>query len=466
MNDNIEFPIDLMPPRIRDAIEAQAAMGNYHLPSVATAALAIASHAAQGLYDIDFLARPSTVPASIFAMICAPSGSAKSSLFEPMLAGVRQWQHRASDVHRLLLADYEVDRRLYERQRLAAEKENDRDTLIDLERRKPRPPRSPQNVSSKITTNGLFRSLHDDWPTHAVFTPEGASLLKGYSLNAKNAPEEFGGALASLWSGEMIDRTTGDQRMILRDRRLSMLVMVQESVAEEFLSSEALEGQGLLARFLVVNAPTWHPLDEDFTAPDHRERKERLLRRMDRFHGRIDQMLSEPLATRDGQDGELDLPTMTWTREAAQVMRSFQTEALAWNHSETENWFRRSFEHAVRLSGVLAIFEDEEAISEATARAGVALTRFYAAQLRQMDVAPINERHAQYHQYIAPALKKFRASPNGLTMRELYRTIWKKLDPDHRGRILETMERDELITKEKVRKGTNEIVIYRLGEGE
>ena len=452
MNDN-EFPIDLMPDRIRDAIVAQAAMGNYHLPSVATAALAIASHAAQGIYNIDFLARPSTVPASLFALICAPSGSAKSSLFDPMLTGVRRWQYRMSEVHRLALADYEVDRRLYERQRLAAEKDNDRDTLIDLERRKPRLPRSPQNVASQITT-------------HAVFTPEGASLLKGYSLNAKNAPEEFGGALASLWSGEMIDRTTGDQRMILRDRRLAMLVMVQGSVAEEFLSSEALEGQGLLARFLVVNAPAWHPLDEDFTASDHRDRKERLLRRMDRFHDRIDQMLSEPLATREGQDGELELPTMFWTPEAAKVMREFQTEALAWNHSETENWFRRSFEHCVRLCGVLAIFEDEAAISEATARAGVALTRYSAAQLRSMDVAPISERHSQYHQYIAPALKKFRAAPDGLTMRELYRTIWKKVDPDHRGRILETMERDDLITKEKVRKGTNEIVVYRIREGE
>lgn len=462
-----EFPIALLPDRIRDAIEAQVAMGNYHLASVATATLAIASHTAQGLYNIDFLAKPGSVPASLFALICAPSGSAKSSLFDPILTGPRRWQRRMADVHTILRADYEVDRRLYERRRQVAEKENDRETLLDLERTKPLPPRSPVNTSSKITTNGLFKSLHDDWPTHGVFTPEGASLLKGYSLNSKNAPEEFGGALASLWSGETIDRTTGEQRMILRDRRLSMLVMVQGSVAEEFLSSEALEGQGLLARFLVVNAPKWSPLDEDFTQPDYLARKERLLHRMERFHDRIDDMLSEPLATHDGHDGELNLPVIRWTPAAAKIMRAFQTESLAWRTSETENWFQRAFEHCVRLAGVLAIFEGENEISEKSARAGVALTRYYAAQLQQMDVAPVNDRHSQYHQYIAPAMKKLRQAPDGLTERDFYRTIWKKVDPEHRAKILATMAMDDMIVAEKIRRGTNEIVVYRLkGDGQ
>lgn len=458
----MDFPITKLPHAIRDAIEAQAGIGNYPVESVGTAALAVVSLAAQGLYNVDFLARPTAVPASLFCLICAPSGGAKSSLFEGLLAGPRRWQEQQSDIWRDKKTEYEVSRRIYEKLKVAAEKGGNREEMLAIEKSKPIPPRSPYNTSSKITTNGLFKSLHDDHPTHGVFTPEGASLLKGYSLNAKNSPEEFGGALASLWSGEVVDRTTGDQRMIIRNRRLSMLVMVQGQVAEEFLSSDMLEAQGALARFLIVNAPAWRPLDLDFTDPDYIARIDRLSKRLEAFHARIEEMLNEPLITREGNDGELQLPTLRWTPAAKQVMRAFQTEALGWEAQQTENWFKRGFEHCVRLAGVLSIFEGEDEISVQCAEAGVELARYYAAQLRKLDVAPVNERHTQITQYIAPAIKKFKTSPDGLTMRDLSRSIWKKMDPQHRERVVEAMINDDIIEQVNVKKGANEVVLFRL----
>lgn len=463
----MDFPIETLPPAMRDAIEAQAAMGNYHLASVGTAALSIASLAAQSLYNVDFLALPRSCPVSLYTLIIAPSGGAKSTLFAKLETGVKNWQRNAARAHKQAMMEYDVQRRFYERDRVQAEKSGTAADLLDIERRKPLRPRSPWNVSSKTTTNGLIRMLHEEWPSHGLFSAEAASLLKGHSLNAKNSPEEFGGTIASLWSGESIDRATGDARMMLHDRRLSILLLAQGGVASDFLGSQALEEQGALARFLIVQAPPWKPIDHDFTTVDHEERTARLERRMERFHDRIERLLSHPLDTRENSadDGELELPTLGWTPEAKRVMREFQTEALSW-HGETENWFRRAFEHCLRLSAVLAIFEGEEAISADCARAGVALTRFYAHERRSLEIVAIDDRHSQYEKYITAAMKRFREAPEGLTLRDLSRSIWKRMDAPVREKVIEAMIKDDLIAAFEVQRGKNKTVIYKVKENE
>lgn len=475
----MRFPIDLIPARARDAIEAQAAIGNYPIESVGTAALAIMSHVAQGLYNVDSLQRPGvTYPLSQLFMILSPSGDAKSSIYKALMTGVHRYQATMGDIHENDMVDYRIDMRAYEKRRAAVEKDKEatREDRLDVERSKPLLPRSPWNTPSKITTNGIFQTLQEGMPTFGLFTGEGGSLLAGHSLRKENAPAEFASAITTLWDGDTVDRTTGDVTMRLRGRRLSGLIMVQPEVASAFLNDPTLKVHGIHARFFIVAPELWEPLDLDFNDPVEQRRRERLVSRLDAFTDRIEDLLGEILPTAERDYRELTPPTIGWSQQAAQHMRGFQTRALKMR-GEEETFFKRTFEHACRMAAVLAVFEGrhnplrrvlpgendvtlEIGIDEA--KAATALVEFYAEQWRKLDVHSADDRDTRLAGYIERVTKFMRIANKPVTMRELSRNPLQRIDIKVREQVLDSMMRDQLIVAEEIENGTAKTMMWKL----
>ncbi|NBB42336.1 DUF3987 domain-containing protein, partial [Sphingobium yanoikuyae] len=457
----MNFPIELIPARARDAILAQAAIGNYPIESVGTAALAIMSHAAQGLYNVDSLQRPGvTYPLSQLFMILSPSGDAKSSIYKALMAGVHRWQARMGELYKDEMLEFAVDLRHYERQKAAVEKDKEatREDRLNVERSKPLLPRDPRNTSSKTTTNGIFSTLQRSYPTYGLFTGEGGSMLAGHSLRKENSPAEFASALTTLWDGDAVDRTTGDITMHLPGRRLSGLIMVQPEVAAAFLNDPLLKIHGIHAHFCIVQPAFWEPLDLDFTDEAEQSRRNKLVHRLAGFNDRIEAMLNEPMTTSDRDYRELTPPTIGWSEAARAHMRNFQTRALELR-GEEETFFKRTFEHACRMAGVLAVFEGRRIASPATrlpldmdnpvnieisvedAIAATALVEYYASEWRKLDVGVIDERDTRLAGYIERVVKFLRAREVPATMRDLSRNPLQRVDLKVREQVIDQMMR-------------------------
>ncbi|MFC3442159.1 DUF3987 domain-containing protein [Sphingobium rhizovicinum] len=459
----MEFPLHLLPVNARTAIEAQAALGNYPVESVGTAALAIMSHAAQGLYNVDSLQRAGhAYPLSQLFLILSPSGDAKSSIYRALMSGVEAWQVRMGDLYARQMQEYETDKRHWERRRAAMDKDNDvsQEERREMERQKPTLPLHPWNTPSKTTTNGVFKTLQEGWPTYGLFTAEGGSLLAGHSLKAENSPAEFASAITNLWDGDTIDRTTGDHMMRLRGRRLSGLIMVQSAVASDFLSNVTLRQHGIHARFLIVSPRAWQPVAVDFTDSSEMMRRDLLISKLQAFCGRIEEMLSYPLTTKEGDDRELVLPTMSWSGEAKRHMLVFQNRALEMR-AEEETFFKRTFEHACRMAAVLTAHEGHEEITLEAAQAATALIEFYGHQWRSLDVQHIDERDARLAKYIDRVLK-FLRTKGPATMRDLTRNPLQRLDLRVREAVMETLIRDDLVTAAEETQGTTTSVYYSI----
>lgn len=478
----MKFPLELIPARARDAIEAQAAIGNYPIESVGTAALAIMSHAAQGLYNVDSLQRPGvTYPLSQLFMILSPSGDAKSSIYKALMAGVSRWQTRMGELYEDEMIDYAVDLRHYERRKAAVEKDKEatREDRLDVERSKPLRPRSPWNTPSKTTTNGIFQTLQDGYPTFGLFTGEGGSLLAGHSLRKENAPAEFASALTTLWDGDTVDRTTGDVTMRLRGRRLSGLIMVQPEVASAFLNDPTLKVHGIHARFCLVQPDLWQPLDLDFTDEAEQARRDKLVGRLDAFNSRIEAMLDDIMTTSERDYRELTPSTIGWSDAARAHMRKFQTRALELR-GEEETFFKRVFEHACRMAGVLAVFEGRRIASPATrlpldmdnptnieisvedAIAATALVEFYANEWRKLDVGVVDERDARLAGYIERVMKFLRAREVPASMRDLSRNPLQRVDLKVREQVMDQMLRDGLVEAAETENGTTKTITWKL----
>lgn len=456
------FPIDLMPPKAKEAITAQAALGNYPVESVATAAMAIMSFAAQGLRNVvDPSQEGHCYPLSQLYMVLAGSGDAKSSVYRNLMAGVNRWQEAGEKQYEDAMALYAIDKALHDRQVKKAERDpaNARALLHALSKSVPRRPRSRRNTGSKITTNAIIKTLDEGWSTYGLFSDEGGSILGGHSLKAENSPVEFASALTMLWDRGAADRATGEITVTLRGRRFSGLIMVQPTVARDFLQNRTFAEQGIHARFNIVQSAKWQPLAEDHTDPAVLARRRNLKSRVVGFNNRIEELLSEALPFAPNSDCVLDPLPLDWSHEASKEAVSLIKSWVEARGDRTETFWFRFWEHVCRTAGVLAVFEGEEVITLPILKAAWALALFYADQWTNLDLEVGNERDTKDAPYVEKILKALKAR-GPMTDRDLARGVVQRLDSDVRRRVLTHMVNDERLTVTEVVNGTRKTLMY------
>lgn len=486
------FPIDLLPTSLREAMEAQAAMGGYPIESVAPAALAVVSFATQALADVDSIHTPGkSFPLSNLFLILARSGDAKSSQFGLLMKGVEAWQEKQLAIFDADQREYAVAKTIWDRDHQKAEKAGEADTLLRLKANPPRRPADPRNILSKATTNGVYATLEKGWPSMGMFTSEGGSFLGGHSLRAENSPAEFASMMTLLWDGAPIDRTTGEVTMRLRGRRMAGLIMVQPEVASDFLNSPILKTQGLHARFLVASPPPYVPPLADFVGEAEAERKAGLVRRIAPFNARIEELLSHPLRT-FGQDGrELRPVTVGFSRPALIHLQDwFNSTARKWRMEEKETFFGRALEHVQRLAGSIAVFDqwhgvkndlDPEAdvdglmahwkerasavrpvIQIEHVEAATAIVEWFAAQWLSIDVPVADQRDTRHAAYIERVSKWMKARKAPASARDIARAPLQRLDAHVRSAVLATMVEDDILTMSEVMNGTAKTIVYTM----
>jgi hypothetical protein len=274
-----------------------------------------------------------------------------------------------------------------------------------------------------VTVDGMTTSLINGRPSQMLLATEAGVLFGGHAMNKDNRLRCVC-LCSNVWSGSPIQRTRVKERTRGVDRRLSMALYAQFSVAQKILTPEFLE-QGFLNRFLMIKS--------DLPAGGRVLPAQGQSIQQDPFYVEYRRDMRQLF--------EIKLPYCAKTGGVAPRIVSLSSEAYEgwgaeWQRIETASapggayednpaYAARMSEQNLRIAGVLAFFEDPlvtEISSEIMARA-VELGRYYLHQAMSM-LPPEEVEDASEEDGTAKVLLKWlRMSPSPIALRDVYRNV-------------------------------------------
>jgi len=361
-----QYPLEALPQTIREAVQEVQAFAQAPVAMVATSALSALSMAAQALFDVK-RAEKLQGPIGIYSLIVADSGERKTTIDDFFLPAIRKWERDQAEIMRPQVERHQADMDAWAAERegiLAKIKEAGKGskptdalkrTLAELQAAKPVPPRVPRLIYSDVTPEELGYQMAMRWPTAAISSSEGGTVLGGHGMTGDSAMRNMA-RLNDLWSGQVIqsDRRTSES-WVARGARLTVGLQVQESTLRNFFDKSAglARGTGFLARFLVA----WPRSTQGtrlFKEPPSQWPK------LAGFHGHIERILSIPVAMDD--DGALTPGVIPLGAQAKALWVEYHNEvetrlALGGDYADVRDVASKSADNAARLAALFHIFE-------------------------------------------------------------------------------------------------------------
>lgn len=302
------YPVDALPPLLRDAvIEAQAFVQS-PAALVACSALSALSIAVQGIVNVR--RDPQLAgPVSLYLLSVAESGERKTTCDRVFGAALRDWERDRALACAAELAEYETATASYEakkagllesikrKRRDAQDTADDDRALLDLRATAPTPVSVPRLLYADATPEALAHALATGWPSAAVLSAEAGAVFGAHGMGYETILRNLA-LLNVLWDGGEfpVDRRSKPS-FRLRDRRLTFGVMVQPEALRGFIARAGAlpRGSGFIARFLIA-WPT--------STQGHRpyRRAPQAMPAVDVFNARVRALLDTPLTT-DAQGG-------------------------------------------------------------------------------------------------------------------------------------------------------------------
>ena len=260
-----DYPLDALPPLIRNAVIEVCGFVKAPVSLVAMSALAALSVAIQAHTDVQRDIKLEG-PCGLFFCGIADSGERKTSCDGYFTSAIYGYQDREREKTKPLIQKYETDSDAWKAKRggvqekIKAMAKDGKPTnllenqLHDLDKDKPKPPRVPRLIYTDATPEALALNMVHEWPSGGVFSNEGGIVLGGHAMNKDVAMRNMA-RLNQLWDGRIpaTDRVTtasyGDTTA-----RLTMSIQVQEPTLRAFFDNTKglARGTGFLARFLVA----------------------------------------------------------------------------------------------------------------------------------------------------------------------------------------------------------------------
>lgn len=394
----------LLPALMQDAMDALSkntdAPDEMTLPIV----LAVAAMPAQALHDIECLKWPKAELSEYF-MVLAPSGAKKTALMNQVCEGVRRFEKEQRPQAELDETAYAIEMKRYK-------------ANIDAEVKtpagpngspiiKPEKPRGSRYLIGKATSNGLLNTL-ESVPFAAILSSDAGELFNSHAFQDSSKSMEFISMLSKLWSGESVDRVTGinENNLILDNRRLSMLVMLQQQLAG-MLNNSQFKDQGVTNRILITQCEDSFGKKADFSTQGQAETDKnnsrllpfndhiyKLLRQVDSNQASGKSNLVERLHAAMGMSKKnevvLSCLRFSLSDNSRMLMQDFYNRILDMTkekkYEEYSNFLARAYEHGCRLAGILTIFEEKTEVSEQEVRCAIGLMDYFLEQRMNLTV--------------------------------------------------------------------------------
>lgn len=356
------FPIEYLPPAMREAVEALEEHVQAPRSLCAHSVLSAAMLVCQGLADVKVDGLPAPVPLSLFLMAIAVSGERKSACDTLALRAV------AEEETRLRLEFEDEDRRFkaawaaYE----AEKKRIERESKIDraererrlLELREPVPPVAPIIRAEEPNLEGLINLLRRGRASVGIFTSEGGSFLGGHGMGPDARTRTITG-LSRLWDNGSAQRVRAAEVQTFVGRRVGISLSAQPRVASTFIGDELANDQGVTGRFLLTMP------DSTIGTREFRATTPGTDPRLLRFQDQCRRCLSAGLPVRDGTRNELAPPVLGLSDEAWTLLRQFGQSVedesglgKAWR--PVSSAAGKIAENVARIAGILTLFEQPD----------------------------------------------------------------------------------------------------------
>jgi hypothetical protein len=388
------YPVEALGEVLGAAADAIAEKVQCAPALAANSVLAVASLAAQAVGDVQ-LPFGQTRPLSLYILTIGGSGDRKSTADGEAMSPVGMREADLSNEHKERMSAYERqfaawkaerDRILKDRTASMGAKEAELAKIGE----QPMRPRKPMLTFADVTQEGVISAFDTMPPAIGIFSPEGGMFLTGHGFTPEKKTASAG-AFANFWDGTPVRRArVGTGVTDLSGRRLSVHVLVQPDIATTFLSDPALRNQGLIARFLMARPESligdrpWREIPEwvGRARGDFSLLMERLFR---------------AAKTKDDDGAVLDLRVLTINDAAKSAWTSFHDEVEAGmkpagRYAGLHDVASKTAEQAVRIAGVLTLFEDPAAkeIDQPIMERACVLARWYLDEAaRLMETASI-----------------------------------------------------------------------------
>jgi len=362
----LTYPVDALPPPLRDAVREAQAFVQAPMGLVACSALAALSLAAQGLVNVR-RDHQLAGPVSLYLLAVADSGERKTTcdtIFSPAL---RDWESgrlmaMAPDLaaRDAALSAFEAKKAgildaIKHKRRHSQDTAKEESELDALTREAPPHIAVPRLLYADATPEALAHVLATGWPTGGVLSAEAGAVFGAHGMGYDTILRNLA-LLNVLWDGGAIavDRRSKPSFQ-LRDRRLTFGLMAQPEALRGFLERAGTlpRGTGFIARFLIAWPASTQGTRAYRPAPA-------AMPAVERFGQRITALLDTPLTT-DARGGltpiVLDLsPTAhaAWVRLHDRVERELGTGG---DYQTVRDVAAKAAENVARLAALFHVLE-------------------------------------------------------------------------------------------------------------
>ncbi len=399
------YPIDALGP-LKNAVLAACDQTEVDHALAAQSALSVASLVVQAHANIELLAN-GVAPLSLFCVTLAESGERKTASDKKLMRGIVEFERRLSIEAKDDNQSYKIDLSIWKSENTtllselnAAKKKKDKTkqaaAMADLKKLvEPKPPLTPRLTFKDVTWQGIQKLYQESPPSLGLYTDEGVQFTGGHAMQSENLPLTLGG-MSDIWGGAPIDRVrAGDGNVRLWGRRLAMHLMIQPFAARKLLADPMANGQGFLARCLICYPPSTQGTRERHKSEWSSESEPAL----QAFEAIVLERLERAPATEEHDPQELKPKLLRLSVDAEKVLWEYylKTERQLLPGGKFENlkaFVSKTAEQAARISGVLTLFENIDAVEvdAETMSKAITLAEYYLNEaLRLVGTAEISQ---------------------------------------------------------------------------
>ena len=386
------YPMNALGP-LGDAARAIEDMTQAPAALAAQSVLGVASLALQGFADVQLHhSQDARAPLSLFLLTICGSGERKSACDKLAMQPVRAFEARLQAAregelqsHRNRLAAYLEYKKQILKKAKSSEGADQAKRELDALGPEPEAPLGPSIVASDPTIEGIIKNLHGLRASLGLFSDEAGAFIGGYAMNRDNALKTAA-KLSKFWDGATIDRWRAeDGNSLYLGRRLCCHLMAQEVAAAGFLADPVMNGQGLLARFLIVQPTS----TIGFRLRDGYD--EASARALSRFQLKISDALNAELPLAKDTRNQLEPRLLALSADARNCLMRFAQEIESAQRpdgmlDELKAFASKAAEHAARLAGIMSLYDriDAREVDAATMQNAVDLVRHYIGEAERL----------------------------------------------------------------------------------
>ena len=256
------FPVDALPPVIRDYVSAVAEHSQTAPDMAAVISLGVLATCLQGKYRVE--GTPGYCePLSLYTVIIAAPGERKSSVMRDMTQFLYEYEQDYNTSHSQEIRENRQQRGALERQisglQKKLERKQDRESELELQQLQEQLENLPELKPARFfaddcSSEALTSLMAENQGVLSVISTEGGifDIMAGRYSSKANIDIWLKGHCGDA---VYVDRVTRGAESILHPA-LSAILSIQPSVLDEIMANTTMTGRGLIARFLYASPPS------------------------------------------------------------------------------------------------------------------------------------------------------------------------------------------------------------------